>query len=111
MVPRLTLTGDLRIGATSGGGLKEDSMPYTITRNASGAAPALVANRTYEGRRDVLHKIENSAGGTVVSSYTYEGGKKYDIHGKKYDIHQNGLDSRALIPHHSATPTPSFALQ
>ena len=63
--------GDLRIGATSGGGLKEDSMPYTVTRNASGANPALVANRTYEGRRDVLHKIENSAGGTVVSSYTY----------------------------------------
>ena len=59
--------GDLRVGAGGGAG-QEDFMPFTVTR---GGNPALTANRTYEGTRDALHKIENKAGGTVVSSYTY----------------------------------------
>ena len=46
-------------------------MPYTVTRNAAGANPALTANRTYEATRDVLRTIENKAGATVVSSFTY----------------------------------------
>jgi RHS repeat-associated protein len=62
---------DLRVGATSGGGLKQDFMPYTLTRNAAGANPALTANRTYQATRDVLHSIENRAGANLVSSYTY----------------------------------------
>jgi YD repeat-containing protein len=62
--------GDLRVGANGGAG-QEDFMPFTVTRNAAGGNPALTANRTYEGTRDALHKIENKAGGTVVSSYTY----------------------------------------
>jgi RHS repeat-associated protein len=62
--------GALRVGANGGAG-QEDFMPFTVTRNASGGNPALTANRTYEGTRDALHKIENKAGGTVVSSYTY----------------------------------------
>lgn len=59
---------DLRTGATSGANLKQDSMPYTVTRNAS---TVLTANRTYEATRDALRSIENKAGTTVISSYTY----------------------------------------
>jgi RHS repeat-associated protein len=63
--------GDLRAGATTGSNLKQDYMPYTVTRNAAGANPALTATRTYEATRDVLRTIENKAGATVVSSFTY----------------------------------------
>ena len=44
----------------------------TVTRNAAGGNPALTANRTYQGTRDALHKIEKKAGCTVFSSYTYD---------------------------------------
>jgi RHS repeat-associated protein len=63
--------GDLRVGASSGGSLKQDHMPYTLTRNTAGASPALTANRSYQATRDALHAIENKAGTTLVSSYTY----------------------------------------
>lgn len=64
--------GAMRVGATTGVNLKQDFMPYTVTRNASDPSHILTANRTYEGTRDVLHTIENKAGANVVSSYTYE---------------------------------------
>jgi RHS repeat-associated protein len=65
----LTTSPNLRTGAV--GGAKQDFMPYTLTRNAAGADPALTATRTYEATRDVLRSIENKAGTTVVSSFTY----------------------------------------
>ena len=63
--------GDPRVGATTGPALKQDHLPYTVTRNAAGGNPALTANRTYDGTRDALLTIENKAGAGVVSNHTY----------------------------------------
>ena len=62
---------DLRAGFTSGADLKQDYIPYTITRNASGSDPALTATRTYEANRDALRSIVNKSGTSEISSYTY----------------------------------------
>ena len=55
-----------RVGSATGA--KQDFMPYTLTRSGS---PVLQTLRTYEATRDVLTTIQNNAGGTIRSSYTY----------------------------------------
>jgi hypothetical protein len=57
---------DPRAGSATGS--KQGLLPYTLTRSGT---PALQTLRTYEAHRDALHKIENSAGTTTRSSYTY----------------------------------------
>jgi RHS repeat-associated protein len=58
--------GDPRVGATNGT-LKQDFMPYTLTKNGG----ILKTIRTYEATRDVLVSIQNIAGTTVRSAYDY----------------------------------------
>lgn len=60
------VTGDFTYGYVPDSGLV-----HTVTKAASGTNPALVATRTWESTRDVLKKIENTAGQTIRSSYTY----------------------------------------
>jgi RHS repeat-associated protein len=64
--------GALRVGATTGQDLKQDLMPYTVTKNAWSGSPAFTANRTYEGTREALRSIENRVDGSLVSGYTYQ---------------------------------------
>jgi len=45
-------------------------LPYTVERTRTGA-PDLPTIRTYEATRDALHEIENKAGATTRSRYTY----------------------------------------
>lgn len=68
---------DPRVGSTTG--TKRDLMPYTLTKSGS---PVLQTLRTYEAKRDVLAAIQNQAGGTTRSSYTYivnEIGQRTDL--------------------------------
>jgi RHS repeat-associated protein len=60
---------DPRVGAVSGA--KQDFMPYTLTKSVTGSNPILQTVRTYEARRDVLAVIENNAGTSTISRYTY----------------------------------------
>jgi RHS repeat-associated protein len=67
-----TTAADPRVGSTTG--TKQDFMPYTLTKEGSAVPPvlpALQAVRTYEARRDALASVENKAGTTTRSSYTY----------------------------------------
>jgi RHS repeat-associated protein len=62
-----TTANDPRAGSTSGS--KQDFMPYTLTK--SSGSPTLQTLRTYEATRDALSVIQNKAGTTTRSSYTY----------------------------------------
>jgi RHS repeat-associated protein len=64
-------SGAPRVGATTGLNLKQDFMPYTLTRGNGPGIPPLTTVKTYEGTRNALKLTENRAGGPIVSSFAY----------------------------------------